>query len=144
MNRAYIFVYGTLRRGANSEMYQLFAQHAEFVDNATYRGKLYRVDYYPGVVPSDDLNDIVFGEVYLLQNTDIVLPLLDQYEEFGLEFPEPNEYRRLQQTVFLRNGNIFTAWIYIYNHSTESLELIESADFLNLPKLIDSANPAPL
>ena len=144
MDHEYIFVYGTLRRDTNSEMYQHLAKYAEFVDDATCLGKLYKVDYYPGMVPSDDTKDIVCGEVYLLQRTDIVLPLLDQYEECGQEFPEPNEYSRQQQTVFLKNGNIVTAWIYIYNHPTEGLELIESADFLKLPKLIDSVTPSSL
>jgi hypothetical protein len=84
------------------------------------------------MVPSGNSNDMVHGEVYLHQFIDIVLALLDRYEEIGLEFPEPNEYIRQRQTVFLKNGNIVTAWIYIYNHPTEGLELIESADFLNL------------
>lgn len=132
MNPAYIFVYGTLRRNTNSEMHHLLAKYAEFVDDATCPGKLYKVGYYPGMVPSGNSNDLVHGEVYLLQYTDSVLALLDRYEEFGLEFPEPNEYIRQRQTVFLKNGNIFTAWTYIYNHPTEGLELIEPTDFLNL------------
>ena len=121
----YIFVYGTLRRNANSDMSRLLANHAEFVDDASYLGKLYKIDYYPGVVPSDDPNDIVHGEVYLLHQANIVLPLLDQYEEFGPEFPEPNEYIRRKQAVLLKNGRIVTAWVYIYNHPTEGLELIQ-------------------
>jgi gamma-glutamylcyclotransferase (GGCT)/AIG2-like uncharacterized protein YtfP len=114
-------------------MYRLLAKYAEFVNDATCPGKLYKVDYYPGMIPSDDAKDIVCGEVYLLQHTDIVLPLLDQYEEYGREFPEPNEFIRQQQTVFLRSGKIVTAWIYIYNHPTEGLELIEPADFFKTP-----------
>ncbi|MFZ2168055.1 MAG: gamma-glutamylcyclotransferase family protein [Methylococcaceae bacterium] len=143
MNSEYIFVYGTLRRTTKSGMYQLLAKYAEFVDNATCIGKLFRVGYYLGMVPSDNFRDIVYGEVYCLQHTDIVLPLLDQYEEFGLEFPEPNEYSRQQQNVFLRNGNSITAWIYIYNHPTEGLERIESGDFLKVQR-IDSVAPPSL
>jgi len=45
-----IFVYGTLRRDANSEMHQLLTKYAEFVSDATYQGKLYKVDDYPGAV----------------------------------------------------------------------------------------------
>jgi gamma-glutamylcyclotransferase (GGCT)/AIG2-like uncharacterized protein YtfP len=133
MSLDYIFVYGTLRRDANSEMHQLLAKHAEFVNDATYQGKLYKIDYYPGAVPSDDPNDAIQGEVYLLHQADVVLPLLDQYEEFGSEFPKPNEYIRLKQTVTLKNGRTVTAWVYIYNHSTEGLELIKSANFIQQP-----------
>jgi len=120
----YIFVYGTLRRDANSEMHRLLAKHAEFIKNATYQGKLYKIDYYPGAVPSDDPHDAVQGEVYLLHQADIVLPLLDRYEECGPAFPEPNEYSRKKQTVLLKNGRTVTAWVYLYNHPTEGLELI--------------------
>jgi gamma-glutamylcyclotransferase (GGCT)/AIG2-like uncharacterized protein YtfP len=133
MNPDYIFVYGTLRRDANNEMSHLLAKHGEFVDDATYQGRLYKIDYYPGAVPSDNPNDVVQGEVYLLHQVDIVLPLLDQYEEFGSEFPEPNEFSRQKQAVALKNGGSVTAWIYVYNHPTSSLELIKSANFSQQP-----------
>jgi len=125
----YIFVYGTLRRDANSEMHQLLAKYAEFVDDASYRGKLYKIDYYPGAVSSDDPNDAVQGEVYRLHQADVVLALLDQYEEFGPGFPVPNEFIRKKQTVLLKCGRTVTAWVYVYNHPTEGLELVESGNF---------------
>ncbi|MGZ8173086.1 gamma-glutamylcyclotransferase family protein [Methylobacter sp.] len=133
MNPDYIFVYGTLRRDANSDMHQLLAKYAEFVSDATYQGRLYKINYYPGAVPSDDSNDAVHGEVYWLHQADVALPLLDQYEEFGPEFSEPNEYIRLKQSVVLENGRTITAWVYVYNHSTEGLESIESANFIQQP-----------
>ncbi|TRX00541.1 gamma-glutamylcyclotransferase family protein [Candidatus Methylobacter oryzae] len=124
MNSDYIFVYGTLRRDTNSEMHRLLVRYAEFVSDATYRGKLYKIDYYPGAVPSDNPGDVVQGEVYLLHQADSVLPLLDQYEECGPEFPEPNEYSRRQQSVLLKDGRLVSAWVYIYNRSTEGLKPI--------------------
>jgi gamma-glutamylcyclotransferase (GGCT)/AIG2-like uncharacterized protein YtfP len=120
----YIFVYGTLRRDSNSEMHRLLATYAEFVSDATYHGKLYQIDYYPGAVPSDNPDDVVQGEVYLFHQANIVLPLLDRYEECGPEFSEPNEYSRQKQSVLLRDGRTVTAWVYIYNHPTEGLEPI--------------------
>jgi gamma-glutamylcyclotransferase (GGCT)/AIG2-like uncharacterized protein YtfP len=124
ISNEYVFVYGTLRRNTNSEMHHLLAKYAEFVSDAIYRGKLYQIDYYPGAVPSDDPDDVVQGEVYLLHQADIVLPLLDRYEECGPDFPEPNEYNRQKQSVLLKDGRTVTAWVYIYNHPTEGLEPI--------------------
>ena len=46
MSPDYVFVYGTLRRDSNSEMYHLLARYGQFVGDATYRGKLYMVDYW--------------------------------------------------------------------------------------------------
>ena len=73
------------------------------------------------------------GEVYLLRQADVVLPLLDQYEGFGPEFPEPNQYQRLQQTVALNDGHIVKAWVYVYNHPTAGLERINPPNFIQQP-----------
>jgi len=118
---------------ANNEMSHLFEKHAEFLSDAIYQGRLYKIDTYPGAVPSDNSNDVVHGEVYKLHQTDVALALLDQYEEFGPEFPEPNEYSRLKQSVALRSGRTVMAWIYVYNRHTEILDLIKSANFIQQP-----------
>lgn len=83
MNEQFLFVYGTLRRDTNGQMYHLLARNADFVGEATFQGKLYKVDYYPGIVPSEDADDLVLGEVYRLRNPNYVLSHLDQYEECG-------------------------------------------------------------
>lgn len=106
-------------------MSRFLAGHAEFVGEAIYRGKLFNVGDYPGVIPSNDPNDIVKGDVYRLRRADLVLPLLDRYEECGAEFPEPNEYSRLRQTVCFKNGSSIIAWVYLYNYPTDGLELIQ-------------------
>jgi gamma-glutamylcyclotransferase (GGCT)/AIG2-like uncharacterized protein YtfP len=124
-----LFVYGTLRRDMKGKMHHLLAKYADFVDKATYQGRLYKVGYYPGVVPSHDPNNAVYGEVYQLHHVDAVLPLLDRYEECGPSFPEPTEYIRVKQDVSLRNGNAVSSWVYLYNLPTETLEPIESGDF---------------
>ena len=128
MSPDYIFVYGTLRRAVNNEMSQLLFKHATFIDEASFQGKLYQIDYYPGAVASDNADDIVKGEVYLLNQAEVLLPLLDKYEEFGPTFPEPNEYLRQQQQILLNNGRLITAWMYVYNHATEGLKLIQSVN----------------
>ncbi len=124
-----IFVYGTLKRNSNSEMHRFLAKHADFVDTASFCGKLYKIDGYPGVVPSDDPTDKVYGEFYLIHDADNLFPGLDRYEECGPEFPEPHEYCRRKQKICLGNGGTVMAWVYLYNHSTEGLPLMESADF---------------
>ncbi|MDP2100566.1 MAG: gamma-glutamylcyclotransferase family protein [Methylobacter sp.] len=133
MNPRYLFVYGTLKRDANNGLHPLLLKHAEFIGNASYQGKLYTIDTYPGAIPSDDPNDAVQGEVYLLHQADSVLPILDRYEEFGPAFPEPNEYIRLKQSVLLKNGCAITAWVYVYNHPIAGLERIKPADFIQHP-----------
>ena len=112
-------------------MFHFLEKNAEFLDNARFRGKLYKIAHYPGVIASEVPDDVVFGEVYLLQCADFVLAHLDQYEECGADFPAPNEYVRRLQEVILGNGDIVTAWVYIYNRPTEGFEQIYPGDFLS-------------
>lgn len=130
MMRDYVFVYGTLRQNANHPMQQLLAQHSRFVAMARYQARLYQVDYYPGAVPSTDVADQVTGELYLLQQPELVLPLLDNYEECSPGFAQPQEYQRELQSITLENGETVSAWVYVYNRSTDGLRLIKSGDFL--------------
>ena len=132
MKDVFLFVYGTLRRDSGNDMYHLLARHANLVGEATYQGKLYKIDYYPGVAPSKVTSDVVMGEVYHLCDPDLVLLQLDQYEECGAEFAEPTEYIRVLQDVRLQNGEMNSAWIYLYNQPLSSLDLIPSGDFLKL------------
>ena len=73
-----MFVYGgTLQRKVGSRMHRLLARHGDLIGDATYQGRLYRIGYYPGGVPSDDPVDVVRGEVYRLRNPNPVLRRLD-------------------------------------------------------------------
>lgn len=131
MQPAHLFVYGTLRRGHRSGMSQLLLKHSEFIGYATYQGKLYNVDAYPGVVPSLKSSDRIVGEVYHLLKPDLILSRLDKYEECSDNFLKPTEYIRTIQPVQFVNGEIITAWIYLYNHSVDKLPLVPSGDFIN-------------
>lgn len=130
MSQAYLFVYGTLRRGAETRMYRLLAQHSDFVGEASWKGRLYKVDYYPGAVPSDDPAHRVKGEVYVLREPASILAALDVYEDCGPGSAEPAEYVRSRQEVILGNGQRLTAWVYVYQRPTTGLTEIVSGDFL--------------
>ena len=113
-------------------MYHLLARHANFVGEGSFKGRLYRIDYYPGVVESDNSNYQVKGEVYFLPDPELVLPQLDKYEECGQGFQEPPEYIREEKKIILNNGQELIAWVYICNHPTEDLEEITSGDFMSI------------
>jgi gamma-glutamylcyclotransferase (GGCT)/AIG2-like uncharacterized protein YtfP len=130
MTEDLLFVYGTLRRDTSSEMHHLLARYAAFVSEGTYQGQLYRVDDYPGVVPSDDPAERVKGEVYALTEPETVLAKLDRYEECGPGFAEPGEYIRRREEILLSDNTTLHAWVYIYDRPTDNLERIPFGDFL--------------
>jgi len=126
-----LFVYGTLRQGGGSPLLQKLSEHAAFVSKGRFRGRLYLVSDYPGVVASDDFREWVMGEVYALRHPETVLAELDRYEECGPGFAEPTEYVRCRQDIQLENGATCSAWVYLYNLPTANLRLLPSGDFLS-------------
>jgi gamma-glutamylcyclotransferase (GGCT)/AIG2-like uncharacterized protein YtfP len=131
----YLFVYGTLRRDYKNDMASFLAQHTDFVDYATYQGKLYLIDDYPGVIASDNSSDTVHGEVYRLHKPNATLILLDSYEECSADFPNHAEYIRKIQPIRLQKGEVAYAWVYLYNKPTDLLPKITSGNFLGLDPL---------
>jgi gamma-glutamylcyclotransferase (GGCT)/AIG2-like uncharacterized protein YtfP len=125
----YLFVYGTLRQNSQHPMYVRLAQQADFVADAWFVGKLYRVTYYPCVIPSDNQTDRVIGELYQLRNL-ALLAQLDDYEECSDKHSDPKEYVREKKLVHTVNGDAVMAWVYLYNRPVHGLVQIKSGDFL--------------
>ena len=130
MRDEYLFVYGTLRRDAAGNTHPLLAGAAQFVGEALCRGRLYQITDYPELVASSKPEDLVRGEVYKLDEPPVLLPSLDDYEGCGPQFPRPTEFVRRSRAVWLDNGTILAAWVYLYNRSTDGFQRIEGGDFL--------------
>src|SRR5437762_3224463 len=73
---------------------RLLARHADFLGEATCRGRLVLVKHYPGLLLSDVPSDRVHGELFQLRVPAELLRELDMYEACGEGFPEPTEYLR--------------------------------------------------
>src|SRR6201987_2566207 len=110
-----LFVYGTLMRGYSHPMARLLSANADFLGEASCRGRLYKVKHYPGLVLSDDASDIVFGELYRLRAVEDLLREFDMYEACGEGFAEPTQYVRQMLSVRLSVGTADEAWRDIYN-----------------------------
>jgi gamma-glutamylcyclotransferase (GGCT)/AIG2-like uncharacterized protein YtfP len=125
-----LFVYGTLMRDFDHPMAQLLSRSADFLGEAHCRGRLYLVKHYPGLVLSDALDDIVFGELYRLKQTDALLREFDMYEACGEGFTAPTEYLRQMLPVTSEDGTVTEAWTYIYNWPVAHLPRIGTGRFL--------------
>src|ERR1700731_644557 len=125
-----LFVYGTLMRGYAHPMAQLLSRSADFLGEARCRGRLYLVKHYPGLVLSDDLADVVFGELYRLRAPVELLREFDMYEACGEGFAAPTEYIRQVLPVTSGDGAAGEAWTYLYNWPVAHLPRIASGRFL--------------
>jgi gamma-glutamylcyclotransferase (GGCT)/AIG2-like uncharacterized protein YtfP len=73
MTGEFIFVYGTLRKGAVTAMSHVLARHGEYFADGYLQGKLYEINGYPGAIESDNAEDKVYGELYRIIDCDFVL-----------------------------------------------------------------------
>jgi gamma-glutamylcyclotransferase (GGCT)/AIG2-like uncharacterized protein YtfP len=126
-----LFVYGTLMRGFDHPMAKLLAANADFLGEATCRGRLYLVRHYPALVLSDDPADVVHGELFALRARDAMLAEFDMYEACGEGFKPPTEYVRQMLNVTLADGSSSEAWTYVYNWPVTELRRIASGRFLD-------------
>lgn len=96
-NRTRVFVYGTLRRGASNHFRMA---GAEFVCAGSIAGKLYQIDWFPGLI-LDESGGPIRGEVF--EAGPDLLEALDRFEGVSADETQ-SEYRRVTTTVFPENG----------------------------------------
>jgi gamma-glutamylcyclotransferase (GGCT)/AIG2-like uncharacterized protein YtfP len=124
-----LFVYGTLMRGFDHPMAKLLSRSAEFCGEVRCQGRLYLVKHYPGLLLSDDANEVVHGELYGLHAPEASFAILDDYEGCGPNVAEP-QYLRQLLPVRREDGGVTEAWTYVYNRPVTHLKRIESGRFL--------------
>lgn len=134
MSADYIFVYGSLRSEFSSPARSVLKKHAEFVGEATFQGKLYKIVWYPGVIESDDPDEIVVGEVYRLKNKELVLTKLDRYEGCSPADPQPHQFTRKEKKVILQTGEDFLAWVYLFVSDISGKKQIHSGNYASFQK----------
>ncbi|CBA33903.1 gamma-glutamylcyclotransferase [Cronobacter turicensis] len=108
-----IFVYGSLRRKQGNSHWMTNAQWLGDYDIENYQ--LFSLGHYPGAVPGEGS---VVGEVYRIDAT--TLAELDALRTARGEYK-----RQLIQTPY------GSAWMYVYQRSTEGLTRIESGNWLD-------------
>ncbi|MGA0934890.1 MAG: gamma-glutamylcyclotransferase family protein [Pseudohongiellaceae bacterium] len=128
----YLFVYGTLRSDTDADSYHQFIKpNFTRVGRATMPGRLYLIDYYPGLLPAQHPADIVIGEVQAFTGGEATLLATDQYEECAPDSPRPHLYRRVRDIATLQDGSTLAAWVYLYALPVDESRLIRSGDFLD-------------
>lgn len=131
MSGEFIFVYGTLRKEFPSSISAVLDRYCDFLSPGHMQGKMYEVGEYPGVIESDNPEDVVHGDIYRIIDPEIVLTVLDEYEGCAEKFSRPHEYVRKKKTVSMPGGESLFAWVYIYNHDVAGFRRIKRGDYIN-------------
>ena len=124
----FLFVYGTLQDPQN-QVAQFLQSNAEFYADGYFHGRLFDLGDYPGAVESDKSEDKVYGSVFALKNAELIFRILDEYEETGDQFAEPNEFVRTKTEIVVGKNEKLLCWIYLYNYPVDSGNQIESGIF---------------
>ena len=124
----HLFVYGTLLNDTN-EFAIYLKQHCRFYANGKFNGLLYDIGEYPGAILSADKKNFVHGSIFYISNPDETLKVLDDYEEFGLQYPQPNEFIR-EIVEITTNYDKVKCWTYLYNQPVKNLRQIASGRYL--------------
>lgn len=112
-----IFVYGTLRRGGSNH-HRL--RGAEFIAMATMAGRLYRIDWYPGLVADVNSGEVT-GEIHRVSSS--LLAALDEYEG--------PEYRRVKMEIRTTHEEpTCRAWVWLWNGPVDESRRIAGGDWL--------------
>jgi gamma-glutamylcyclotransferase (GGCT)/AIG2-like uncharacterized protein YtfP len=130
-----LFVYGSLRSGFKSPVYEYISRYFNFVSEARVAGKLVDMGNYPAAVPSTDETFIV-GELYKAKSESEfswAIAQLDDYEGVAVEQDEVQLYRRELTEVIYENGKA-PAWIYWYNGDVSGKPVIASGDLMDYIK----------
>lgn len=120
-----LFVYGTLRPGHEGEgapMMRALAARSTHLGRGDVCGRLYAIDWFPGMVEGAGAQDRVIGDVLRLPDDDGLLAELDTYEGA--------DYARREITVAMANGEQIEAWTYVWIGALDGATRIESGDFL--------------
>lgn len=111
-----VFVYGTLR-STGSNAFRMSAGRK--LGDATVRGRLYHIDWYPGLVLDAGAGP-VSGELHEMPAS--AMPELDAFEG--------SEYRRVKGPVELADGGTTAAWIWEWKLPVDESRRLLHGDWL--------------
>ena len=123
----HLFVYGTLL-DANNNYGAYLQQHCTLLSPGKFKGWLYDIGEYPGAIANADIEQYVYGNIYLMDEPEKILELIDDYEGFGDDQDQPNLFSRVLIIIETTDGPV-ECWIYVYNLPVDGLLLIESGRY---------------
>ena len=123
-----VFFYGTLMTGFDRRRRAGIDQKLSYVGRGWIAAALFDLGIYPAAVP--DPTGRVWGEVYQMQEPEVVLGALDEIEGYCPSEPDASLYMREETPVTYQDGAAGAAWAYFYNAPLGRAERITSGDYL--------------
>jgi gamma-glutamylcyclotransferase (GGCT)/AIG2-like uncharacterized protein YtfP len=122
-----VFFYGTLMSGFDRPGRAEVGGKLTLQGRGSIRAALFDLGIYPAATPASE--GLVWGEVYRIQDADIVLSALDEIEGFRPGEPDTSLYTRVETPLTFDDGREATAWVYFYNAPLGQAQRIDSGDY---------------
>jgi gamma-glutamylcyclotransferase (GGCT)/AIG2-like uncharacterized protein YtfP len=123
-----LFVYGTLLDEDNK--YGIYLRdNSQFFSSGKLKGILYDIGEYPGVVLYSEGDSFIYGIILEIDDPSAVLALIDIYEGYGEDQPQPNEFVRVLTEANTDKGPV-NCWIYLYNLPVDGLAPIQDGKYI--------------
>jgi gamma-glutamylcyclotransferase (GGCT)/AIG2-like uncharacterized protein YtfP len=123
-----VFFYGTLMAGFDRRRRAGIDNKLAYIGRGSIRAAMFDLGLYPAAVPSPE--DFVWGEVYRMSDSAVVLAALDEIEGYRSDDPDRSLYIRSGVDVTLPDGAAARAWVYFYNAPLGQAPRIASGDYL--------------
>lgn len=117
MNKIYILVYGSLRKGE----YNYSSDELTYISTKQIKGyKLYSLGSYPGIKFTGNENDILTCDLMEVKNIQSSNSI--DYMELGAGYS-------INPIIVEDNGTLYPCKIYEYQHSVKENELVSHGDW---------------
>ena len=127
----HLFVYGTLMKKFTGYKPIMLEEYGEYVCEGFIYGRLYEIDNYPGLILGKNINEKVYGEIFLLNDFNTSILKLDEYEDFFPGDFEKSLYIRQIEDVNVQGGDIKKAWVYIFNEDVDEEKRVISGNYID-------------
>jgi gamma-glutamylcyclotransferase (GGCT)/AIG2-like uncharacterized protein YtfP len=126
-NNSFLFVYGTLLDTEN-EYGVYLSNNCRFYGKGKFKGILYDVGEFPAAIYQPGEEQFVYGSIYVMNDPDKTLKILDEYEGFGENEEQPNLF--IRELIAVETKTIqLPCWTYLYNLQVEGLKQITSGNY---------------
>ncbi|WP_114940341.1 gamma-glutamylcyclotransferase family protein [Mucilaginibacter endophyticus] len=124
----FLFVYGTLLQPGN-EFADYLNKHCKFINKGKVNGRLYDIGEYPGAVIDNAEALFIHGAIFIMDEPQTILEVIDDYEGIGEAYDHPQEYTRELVKIQTVNG-AENCWMYIYNLPVSTHRQIIGGDYM--------------
>jgi gamma-glutamylcyclotransferase (GGCT)/AIG2-like uncharacterized protein YtfP len=134
----FLFVYGTLLQPGN-EFAEYLNKHCKFINNGKIKGRLYDIGEYPGAVVDSNEERYIYGSIFMMDDPDTILKVIDDYEGIGELYGHPQEYIR-EQVDIQSYSDIISCWMYLYNSPLIACNEVATGNYIQYLKDISAKN----